>query len=88
MQAAAGMKNSNVNVFHTRLDKKDTLSTWNTEVFVKNRMDCNFLEGISLPALFVVRSMPLDRHATGPLAASDVDEVTLTSTTSLSSSSP
>ena len=75
-------------MFHTNLDKKDTLSIQNTKVFVKNKMDCNFLKGISLPALFVVRSMPLDGHATGPLAASNVDEVMLTSTTSLSSSSP
>ena len=37
-------------------------------------MNSNFLKGILLPVPFVVRSMPVDRQATGPPAASDVDE--------------
>ena len=40
-------------------------------------MDSNLLKGISLPVLFVVRSMPVDGQAMGPPAASNVDEVTL-----------
>ena len=69
------------------LDRNETLSIWNTEVSATNTIEFNFWKGILLPVLLLVQSITLDAHCTAGVPGSEVEEVTETSTISLSSSS-
>ena len=51
-------------------------------------IEFNFCEGISLLALLVVESIPIEEHCTEEAPGSEVEEVTETSVSLSSSSSP